>query len=629
MLKKRSRTPAGGRRIRLRPHNSFDLIRLIASGQSDARKAVAELVQNALDAGAATITITRQRRRGEVVLAIADDGDGVFPDLEREAALERLATNVGHSFKKNFSPAERQAQMLAGKYGIGLLGFWAIGREFEMRTRVAASPVWCLRLQRNEPDAEVHKAPQRQISFDGETWTEVVIRGVHAGVFRQLSGRRLGDYLGSELRGQLLARDVKLRVIDRVARGTAAKDFLVVPSRFQGKRVRAVDKLEVPGFAGATLELYFVAADDERRGVVALHASGTLVSEDIGAIDGYELDPAVWASGRFEGIVEFQDLEVAPTTRREFVRNEAADRLFEALRGAEPRLREVLEEHEEKRQSEEDQSIAQEIRKIFRPLTESLPQYDFFDVDGDAAGERSGESDRGARLGRRDDEPEPPAEEGAGEATTEDIELGDEPEPPAELLPPGPLSSVRIVPKKCRLLTGATRALMARAVDDTGRVIPNGVEYTWSIVSGEGTLGGDGARATLKAPSEVGVVRIAVTAREERPGEQIAAPRTAEAEAEVHVVAKLRGENPDAGIPDPKRVFDPHGDWRSRLAGRRWEYNAAHPDYQAVLEDPKRRLRYLTHLFCKEIVLRNYGEPKDERLLERMVEVLTYIKRGV
>ena len=48
MIKKRS-SAGGARRIRLKPHNSFDLIRLIAHGQSDARKAVAELVQNALD----------------------------------------------------------------------------------------------------------------------------------------------------------------------------------------------------------------------------------------------------------------------------------------------------------------------------------------------------------------------------------------------------------------------------------------------------------------------------------------------------------------------------------------------------------------------------------------------------
>jgi hypothetical protein len=39
-----------------------------------------------------------------------------------------------------------------------------------------------------------------------------------------------------------------------------------------------------------------------------------------------------------------------------------------------------------------------------------------------------------------------------------------------------------------------------------------------------------------------------------------------------------------------------------------------------VVDEPKRRFRYLVHLFATEIVRRNYGEPKDERLLERVME---------
>jgi hypothetical protein len=62
---------------------------------------------------------------------------------------------------------------------------------------------------------------------------------------------------------------------------------------------------------------------------------------------------------------------------------------------------------------------------------------------------------------------------------------------------------------------------------------------------------------------------------------------------------------------------------------RKWQYNAAHPDYRAVVENTKLRLRYLVNLFAKEVVLRNYGEAKDNALLEQMVEVLTDIKPRV
>ena len=44
--------PATQQRVRLRPENPFELIRLLARSQTDPRKAVAELAQNSLDANA-------------------------------------------------------------------------------------------------------------------------------------------------------------------------------------------------------------------------------------------------------------------------------------------------------------------------------------------------------------------------------------------------------------------------------------------------------------------------------------------------------------------------------------------------------------------------------------------------
>ncbi len=68
--------------------------------------------------------------------------------------------------------------------------------------------------------------------------------------------------------------------------------------------------------------------------------------------------------------------------------------------------------------------------------------------------------------------------------------------------------------------------------------------------------------------------------------------------------------------------------WRSRLVDGRWEYNAEHRDYVAASETEARRLRYLVNLFAKEIVLRNFGGPGHDEVLERMVEVLTYLDKG-
>jgi hypothetical protein len=131
---------------RLKAADPFELIRWLARSQPDPRKALAELVQNSLDAGARRIEITRVRERGVPTLRILDDGLGVIPELGRCEALGYLATHIGHSRKRSLDPQQRRELLLQGKYGIGLLGFWAIGSELEIRTQLPEEPAHLLRL---------------------------------------------------------------------------------------------------------------------------------------------------------------------------------------------------------------------------------------------------------------------------------------------------------------------------------------------------------------------------------------------------------------------------------------------------------------------------------------------------
>ncbi len=43
-------------------------------------------------------------------------------------------------------------------------------------------------------------------------------------------------------------------------------------------------------------------------------------------------------------------------------------------------------------------------------------------------------------------------------------------------------------------------------------------------------------------------------------------------------------------------------------------------------DDRRLRLNYLVWLFAKELVLLNFGEPGDGRVLERLVQVLTHVE---
>ncbi len=233
-------------RLRLQPADSFDLIRLLARSQHDPRKAVCELVQNSLDAGAKKVSITWFTDRKARALRIDDDGSGIFPELSRQDALRRIATTIGHSHKRSLTAAQRQEMLALGKYGIGLLGFWAVGEQMQIRSRVAGSETWLLNLVEDSPEARVERLRARRID-EPATYTEVTIRGIHEQVIRQLRPPRLQAYLASELRGQLLRRDVRIHIHDRVARGRAIKDFTVVAERFLGRPVSRLEQVRVEG----------------------------------------------------------------------------------------------------------------------------------------------------------------------------------------------------------------------------------------------------------------------------------------------------------------------------------------------------------------------------------------------
>ena len=181
----------------------FQLVRHLARSQSDPRKAVAELVQNALDEQASRVEVARRREQREAVLSILDNGLGVLPALPRDEALTTIARSIGHSRKRQMSFDERMRAAMLGQYGIGLLGFWSLGHELRMLSRVDDSAVWCLTLWEDSPKYEVYPAPP-DVRHGPGTWTEVQVRRLHPAAIPITAGSRLASYLSVELRGQLL-----------------------------------------------------------------------------------------------------------------------------------------------------------------------------------------------------------------------------------------------------------------------------------------------------------------------------------------------------------------------------------------------------------------------------------------
>ncbi len=657
-------------RVQLRPQDPFDLIRLLARSQSDPRKAIAELVQNSLDAGARRIEIQWFNEKGRRAISIWDDGAGVFPEMERSEALRRIAQTIGHSHKRDLSPAQRREELILGKYGIGLIGFWSVGEVLEMRSRVGGEPAQVLRLVEDRAQGEVFTSRARRLD-EIETSTEITIRGVHEAALSKVRPPRLQAFLATELRGQLLVRDAVVRIRDRVARGRAKKEFVVKPEPYLGRPIEGLTTLDVPGYESARLELYHVAVDEERRGRVALSCGGTVVLDDIAEIDGVDEPRQPWFRGRFEGVIDFPDLHVAPASRRGFSHDEPVAAFLESLAELEQALVARLADEEVRRDALRSQHVANQIRRAFVSVAEALPEYDFFDIrasvdgamgDGPVGGAAmvdAGEATGGGTHPHAATGHEPlgasvganpvaaPASEAAppplGESPTGPPGLGNPPSrqaganatetendsPPsgsqgasedtALLFPPGPLAKLTLRPARARLGPGESRVFMARAVDADGRDCEEPIEFKWTL-DGPGQLGVDGARANYAAPLEL---REEVKATLRLTAHHAGASASAAASITIappDVTARVQG------IPEPYPISAPGESWRSRLRDGRWEFNEAHRDFQAVAEVEAQRVRYLIHLFAKEVVLRNFGRPGDAEVLERMVEVLTRLR---
>jgi len=600
----------------LKPADPFELIRWLARSQNDPRKAVAELVQNSFDAGATHVQVTRARQRGSTTLHILDNGHGVLPDLSREEALAYIATHVGHSRKRNLTPEQRRELMLQGKYGIGLLGFWSIGTHFEMRSQVDGSDPWVLNLTEDLPRFTIERLRGR-LSLRG-TWTEIVIRQLHRAAFVNLGAKRIADYLASELRGQLLARSVTLTIHDRVARGRAPKTLTVEPIRYSGQPLSLPAEIVTP-HGPVRVELYLLPERNSDQGHVGISCAGSIVYDDITTFAWADFTRPPWTEGRLSGVLEFAGFDVAPGTRRGVAANEAAASFATAVTQLEPALLEALQADRVRLASQLEADLMRQLQRAFRDVRKLAPEYDFFAPDTQSAsipGTSEASNEASDPVPASPQEPE--GDDGSG-APADSDDASTVNEEPAQLFPPGPLSRVEIHPPRAKVAIASVRRLRARALAADGREIRDGVDFEWTASPGATCIEATGSVTELQAGNEVATVTVDVTATQG--GHQ------ASAQSLIEIIESPEGSDPAAAIPKPELIHEPTGNWRSRYSSRTWQVNSGHRDYLIASETPRRKLRYLTALLAKEVVLHTFPHPQHNSVLERMIEVLTITDR--
>lgn len=583
---------------KLRIGDDWNAITVIALSQQSPLKAVAELVENCIDAHASKIVITRGKERGSHYLRITDNGDGIPKDKDGMPDFQYVATHICDSVKRRLRQEDRKG--VQGEFGIGLLSFWTLGEGMVMTSVGEDGRCYEMRMGKGDPRYTI--AERRRLFH--EKGTEVTVVPLLAGI-RSLSGEKIQWYLASELRDRIKRTGVEIQVIDRPARTRQT----VVPREFSGRLLRRLPAV-ASEFGDVYLELYLDDARPENR--VGLYRHGTRVVEDLAALDAFQRVP--WTSGCLQGIVDAPFLNLTPGTRMGILYDGQYDALSRGLEPVEAILMQMIEEQRRAAEERASKDILRSIHRAFREALLALPteEYDWFKIpDGKHEAKRP-HTEAGAGT------QEPPPETDMETAGTEE-------KPQREFFDfPGPLHKAAISPASCTVRVGESRNFRAVARDRSGRLVEENLAFEWTILEGPGHfLETDAEIVAFQALQDPGLTRLRAIVRQ---GDIECA-----AEALVTVTQELLPESSKLsgsrqGLPAYTFDHRPGELWRSRFDETRnlIIINNAHRDFVHAARNRMMKLRYLCRLYVKELVLKNFPGLSADRLLERMVELSVY-----
>jgi Histidine kinase-, DNA gyrase B-, and HSP90-like ATPase len=607
-------TTKSNERGKLKIGDDWNAIRIIALSQSNPLKAIAEFVENSIDAHARTITITRGREHRAHYLTIKDDGDGVPRDADGLPDFKYVATHICDSIKRRLK-ADGHGAGVQGEFGIGLLSFWTVGDTLTMTSTGAGPRAYQMIMRKGDPRYDV--SPRRALF--AEKGTELRISPLLEGI-RTLSGEKIQWYLASELRDRIRDAQVRVTVIDKLAR----KQYEVEPRQFEGRLLHQLPPIHTP-HGDAYAELYLAEPAEASR--VALTRSGTRVIEDFASLPG--LDHAPWSSRYLQGLIDVSFLNLTPGTRSGIIQDERYAALLVALEPLEAHLKRLIEEQQ---RAEEEQASQQSMRAIQRAFHEALlalppEEYDWFDIQGRAR--REGGAGRPNGNGATEDH----GATGAGEFEGAVAGFA-EPSPaqPRQLQffdHAGPLFNVVIAPAASTVRLNEARKFRALPRDRSRRHVQEDLRFHWEILEGGGSLeGASDQEVEYRAPGIPGLSRLKVTVTQ--------AENSCGAEALVTVTDTLETAISSAVVTArglPGYTFERAAGelWRSRFDAERniIVVNSGHRDFVFATRSRALQLRYLVRLYVKELVLRNFAGLPGEQLLERMIELSLYAEENL
>src|SRR3954469_10382654 len=589
---------------KLRIGDDWNAIRIIALSQSNPLKAIAEFVENSIDAHAKTITITRGQEHHAHYLAIKDDGDGVPRGVDGLPDFKYVATHICDSIKRRLK-ADGNGAGVQGEFGIGLLSFWTVGDSLTMTSTGADQRAYQMTMSKGDSRYEVSP---RRVLF-AEKGTELKISPLLEGI-RALSGEKVQWYLASELRDRIRDAKVRVTVIDKLAR----KQYEVEPRQFEGRLLHQLPPIRTV-FGDAYAELYLGEPNEAAR--VALSRVGTRVIEDLATLPG--LDHAPWVSCYVQGLVDVPFLNLTPGTRNGVIQDERYAGLIDALKPLEARVKSLIEEQQRAEEEQANQQSLKAIQKAFHEAMLALPreEYDWFDVQG--RGRQEGGSTANSNAGGL-----------PTGAEWEELVPGVSESKPAHSLQrqffdfAGPLFSVVVSPAASTTPLKETKRFRALPRDRSRRRVIEDLQFVWELAAGEGSLQGvTDQEVEYQAPAVPGLARLKVSVSQRE--------ITTTAEALITVTDSLENVMSPAVVNTrglPGYTFErAAGDlWRCRFdAGRNIiVVNSGHRDFVFATRNRSLQLRYLVRLYVKELVLKNFAGSPADQLLERMIELSLY-----
>jgi len=309
---------------------------------ADPRRPIRELVENAADAEATSITVVINKRASVPYIVCRDNGKGIpFRDLMK------LPENICNSIKR------RMKMKTGGVHGIGLLGFNTIGDRLRIVSRSRDSPdTAALELEGLREFMEI--PVERPLDEPG---TEVYIYGIDREK-KLLNSDRLVEYFAEEFEEHLIEGRFKLEVQQDSRRIPVTRDRIVVGT---------------PIITGRTITTQWgdvvVTINYGGRGGVRLVKRGITIVNNIAVLPDIEDD--LWRSGKISGSIRFDSINVS-TDKKTPVRDDLFKSLILIIKGIGPEISQAvktLEEQENERSRERlHRYLASRLDEVLKEL---------------------------------------------------------------------------------------------------------------------------------------------------------------------------------------------------------------------------------------------------------------------